>query len=796
MIYVAFYSLIFHELNASFGTNLELSNPVICITGILFLVIAYQLCVKINIYTFVHIVVLYAIHLVLDYWMKMTFNLNVEEFYWSNFEDNGLIQDNGLIFTALFVAICLGYRIFRQQYKGNIYYPLHTGSYEILLSQFFTYFIMTGSQMALVIRENSYLKLYNDTGNLNPKNLFIYSMMAYVLCSALSYCFIQAGKAVKNKRANFALLLISSILLAGIFNYTVQAGLSDKGDWFGTYLVPGATFFQIMIFSLLFIGIYGITNQYIIGTLLNITLGTLISIVNSLKFSIRHEPFLPADLTWWKEIGTVARFANINLGFAISIFVIATTVIIFFFYRFRILSNKLFKYRIQQVTIILLVVGFFIGITNVVSHSRELKKSGNIPLLSSMDNLQNLHWLEIYFGLSANSRFQSVSYIWFKQLTRENMEMPSHYSKQEMEKIIKKYKSLAELMNNDRTSNISDQTVIYILSESFSDPRRLDGIQSTKDILPNISTILDTYTSGLMKSDGYGGGTANMEFQTLTGLPKYNLSPYVSIMNTELAPNLNVFPSISNHFEDRIVVHLASGNNYSRRSMYAQLGFETQIFLEEKTNDKDIKNVGANPSDESTYMKVLSELSTSKNQFFSVLTMQNHSPWYYYEPEELIVTGEHFTDVESSNLLSYSRLLYQTDQATKVFLDELSKIDKRITVVFYGDHLSGIYPKSTFAKSPDNQSLTDYFIWSNFETSKLDYPLVNSSDFTALLLEQTNAKVSPYYALLTEVLHKASVDKKELDEEGKQIAEDLKLIQYDLVAGKGYLPKEFFEIPK
>ena len=40
----------------------------------------------------------------------------------------------------------------------------------------------------------------------------------------------------------------------------------------------------------------------------------------------------------------------------------------------------------------------------------------------------------------------------------------------------------------------------------------------------------------------------------------------------------------------------------------------------------------------------------------------------------------------------------------------------------------------------------------------------------------------------------ASVGKKNLDAEGRQIAEDLKLIQYDIVAGKGYLSKDFFKV--
>ncbi len=54
-------------------------------------------------------------------------------------------------------------------------------------------------------------------------------------------------------------------------------------------------------------------------------------------------------------------------------------------------------------------------------------------------------------------------------------------------------------------------------------------------------------------------------------------------------------------------------------------------------------------------------------------------------------------------------------------------------------------------------------------------------------------KVSPYYALLTEVLKKASVDKKALEGEAQEIAEDLRMVEYDLISGKGYLSKDFLK---
>lgn len=64
------------------------------------------------------------------------------------------------------------------------------------------------------------------------------------------------------------------------------------------------------------------------------------------------------------------------------------------------------------------------------------------------------------------------------------------------------------------------------------------------------------------------------------------------------------------------------------------------------------------------------------------------------------------------------------------------------------------------------------------------------------MLKHTNSRVSPYYALLTEVLDKASLDKDELDNEGKKISDDLKMIQYDLTEGKGYITKypDFFDV--
>ncbi|MCT6807143.1 MAG: LTA synthase family protein, partial [Bombilactobacillus sp.] len=84
---------------------------------------------------------------------------------------------------------------------------------------------------------------------------------------------------------------------------------------------------------------------------------------------------------------------------------------------------------------------------------------------------------------------------------------------------------------------------------------------------------------------------------------------------------------------------------------------------------------------------------------------------------------------------------------------------------------------------------------------------VSSSDFIAMMLEQTDSKVTPYQALLTEVHKKLPaitinfdgdkgyeligrkgqvIDPKYLTKKQQELLSDYETIQYDMTAGKAY----------
>ena len=210
-----------------------------------------------------------------------------------------------------------------------------------------------------------------------------------------------------------------------------------------------------------------------------------------------------------------------------------------------------------------------------------------------------------------------------------------------------------------------------------------------------------------------------------------------------------------------------------------------------------------------------------------MVTMQNHLPyldWYSDNPfKGNGDTSTNITEDERTSIETYARGVNYTDQATADFLNQLNQIDRPITVIFYGDHLPGIY--STASEDKANQITlheTDYFIWSNAAsasaTTKLDdstSAYTSSNYFMAQAAEHLNAKVSPYLAFLTE-MHAAipaisvpasagdSSQPVYLDAEGnrirtknltanqKELLHDYQLIQYDLTAGKQYLKNTDF----
>lgn len=763
--------------------------------GVFIVLYAFQIRKRMdNKWWLLYLPLIYFLFVIGAYFVKVTLNLNNEKFDWTKFQH--FWDFNFLIPLACLLLLALVFNCFSSYFSNEFInaFSLKKKRYDILvMSQIATMFIVTSNQLINSFLSNTLFLVEDIKKTAYAGQLLHYSLGMYVFFSLITYASAKGiSHLIKNKPTP-SLSVATSLLLAFIFNFTIQAGVTEKGESYGYYIASGATIFQILIIFACFMVIYITINRYLPATVFNIVLGVLISYINAEKFALRNEPFLIADFTWLNDIGFFKEYVSEN-ALLLSIVGILWTIVILYYVRKKCLPGQIFKNWKQRLAVAVTIVVAFSETLSIFKNQEDGRIPEHIPFLSSVYNLYNVNWQ----GINANTRFQSLSFVWLKQLTITDIEKPANYSQKEIDKVYKKYTNLAGEINATRTENISDQTVIFILSESLADPARVPGVTLSAPVIPQIQQIQAGTTSGLMKSDGYGGGTANMEFQSLTGLPMYNFNDMISVLYTDVFPEMSYVPSISNAFDskNRIAIHLSDATHYARNSVYTKLKFDKFIATSGSDDTADnVSTFGAYPSDASTYDNVLSEIDASQSQFFSVMTMQNHGPWFETNLSDITANGEGLTNDQNASLTNYARLLSYTDSSTAEFLQQLEGIDKKITVIFYGDHLPGIYPKSIFKDNPNLQYLTDYFIWSNHGTAKDDYPLVNSSDFPAELLAHTNSRVSPYYALLTEVLNKASVDKDKLDSDGKMVANDLKMIQYDLTEGKGYIlnHSDFFE---
>ena len=429
-----------------------------------------------------------------------------------------------------------------------------------------------------------------------------------------------------------------------------------------------------------------------------------------------------------------------------------------------------------------------------------------------------------------------------RQLNPKIMDKPSNYSEETMKKVAARYQKEAETINASRTNNLTDSPVVYVLSESFSDPSRVPGLKTNKDSMPNIRKIKAGTTSGLMLSSGYGGGTANLEYMGLSGLSMANFESSLSSPYQQLVPSQHWTPTINQLWGapvNSLGYHPYESSMYSRATNYKKFGFSHFYTLTGPDVIKYQDKIDESPyvSDKSSYDSALEGIRSGKtNKFIQIITMQNHMPYHeWYENNDYTAestTGTPLGDDEQQSIETYQKGVEITDQATQEFLNELDALDKPVTVVFYGDHLPVIYSS---ASEDDNNSLalhlTDYFIWSNKASSSQgnkasDAAYSSPNFFVAQAADHMNAKVSPYLAFLTAMHSKIAameppvvnkiqgwdripegqnsyldqngnpMSTDDFDKETKQLLADYKLIQYDITAGKNYLKDtDFMTLP-
>lgn len=599
---------------------------------------------------------------------------------------------------------------------------------------------------------------------------------------------------------------------------------------------------NVILVALLYLMLLMLLNRFWASSIVMLAAGIIVAVIEHFKIEIRYEAILPADLGFLgSNTGNMLTFApagaHVTILIALAVFAVLLVPVLALRYadgrkgRMIQTDDRRLNLTSRLILLLLPILVFALYCMHVsTTNSLANKFSRALGDTPSM-------WDSVY---DAQRNGPLVAFT--RQLDPKIMDKPDDYSEETMKKVAARYQKKAETINASRTNNLTDSTVVYVLSESFSDPSRVPGLKTSKDSMPNIRKIKAGTTSGLMLSSGYGGGTANLEYMGLSGLSMANFDSSLSSPYQQLVPSQHWTPTINQMWgapANSLGYHPYESSMYSRATNYRKFGFSHFYTLTGPDVIKYQDKIDESPyvSDKATYDSALEGIISGRtSKFVQIITMQNHMPYHeWYENNDYTVestTGTPLGDDEQQSIETYQKGVEITDQATQEFLNELDALDKPVTVVFYGDHLPGIYSS---ASEDDNNSLalhlTDYFIWSNKASGSQgnkasDAAYSSPNFFVAQAADHMNAKVSPYLAFLTEMHSKIAameppvvnkiqgwdripegqsiyldqngnpMSTDDFDKETKQLLADYKLIQYDITAGKNYLKDtDFMTLP-
>ncbi len=317
--------------------------------------------------------------------------------------------------------------------------------------------------------------------------------------------------------------------------------------------------------------------------------------------------------------------------------------------------------------------------------------------------------------------------------------------------------------------------IMFVQLESFFDPTEVEWLQFSEDPIPNLRKMFQNYSSGYFKAPSVGAGTANTEFEVLTGMSMRFFGPgeypYKTYAKTKYVESAASALSALGYGTEAL--HNNGGNFYSRAQVYNHMGFDHYT-------SKEFMNIlQTTPNGWATDDVLLKYLDQSMNttegqDFVFTVSVQGHGEYpteKVIENPKIVVTGPE--DEGKKNAWEYYvNMVHEMDEFAGNLVRQIEERGEPTVLVFYGDHLPtmGLEAKDLKSKYLYN---TNYVIWDNIGLKQEDKNLAA-------------------YQIMAEVfdrldIHSGTVfNYHQQRRQTKNYQADLELLQYDLLYGKQY----------
>jgi len=377
-----------------------------------------------------------------------------------------------------------------------------------------------------------------------------------------------------------------------------------------------------------------------------------------------------------------------------------------------------------------------------------------------------------YFGNIAFAyEDYGLPYCFSTSLFNTGISQPNGYTEENIMTINRE----ANLMEHYADSEVKPN-IIFIQLESFFDTSEVEFMETSEDPLPNFRRLAGEYSSGYFKVPSVGAGTANTEFEVLTGMNLRYFGPgeypYKTVLKNQTSESLATALGALGYGTHAL--HNNGGNFYSRAKVFDNIGFDSFTSKEFMNILQLTENGWA--KDDILVEHILDAMDSTEGQDFVFgISVQGHGDY----PEEKVLENPRIevsgieNEGKSNAWEYYVNQVYEMDQFVGSLVNEMEKRGEPTVIVFYGDHLPtmGLEVKDLKGRYLYN---TNYVIWDNIGLEKQDRNI-------------------PAYQIGADVMDRLGIHSgtvfnyHQQRRKTKQYLQDLELLQYDILYGKQYV---------
>ena len=574
----------------------------------------------------------------------------------------------------------------------------------------------------------------------------------------------------KQSVLNVLLFAVYSLLLVFVIEWFSRGSIEAAYSFF-------RHFFKIFLYNTLIVSVTLSPCFLFKRRLFAFSLVSLVWIVlgiaNNFLIKFRETPLTFADLGMMKN---AIELSDQYLSKGAMILIASLFIIIFGLLIFIFIKSKKVKFRyLTNILCLFLYLLTFSFLLNYGLKSNIITKN--------------------FWDITGGYNTYGFSYSFFNSAINTGIHKPTGYSKNTISDIknelamldsensiavnansIAKNIDTISLENSEVDNNNSEikPNIVIVQLESFINPNWITDITLNKNPVSNFEALSEEFTSRLLAVPALGGGTANTEFEVITGMSTDFFGagefPFNTIASKKAIPSLAYTLKDLGYSANSL--HNHEGKFYSRNVVYKNLGFDS--FTPIECMDVPERTPVGWAKDSVLIDEICNIITSTDNpDLVFGISVQGHGnyPNDEVDDKEIYITNK-YTKSNKNSLEYFINQIYEMDQFVGNLIEAVNNLNEPTVIAFYGDHFPAVGIENHEVSIKTLKS-TPYVIWDNMNLPKTDKN-IEAYDLTSLILDKlslTNTTLS--------MLHNSN-----LDDETKH--KYLNQLEYDLIYGKNY----------